>query len=225
MTFSILGYCDKTDMQGVAITTSSISVGSRCPWVRAGVGAVTSQNITDPRIGNEVLDLLEQGVGVSDAINKVMRQRPYAEYRQVAAIDSSGNASHFTGSEILGNHSVADGHHCVAAGNLLSNVAVPLAMVKEYEQSLGYQLAERLLRALEAGIASGGEVGPTHSAALLVAHETSWPLVDLRVDWSDQPVPELRTCWAQYEPQMQDYLTRALNPIAAPAYGVPGDPQ
>ena len=225
MTFSILGYCDKTDMQGGAITTSSISVGSRCPWVRAGAGAVTSQNITDPRIGNEVLDLLEQGVGVSDAIDKVMRQRPYAEYRQVAAIDSSGNASHFTGSEILGNHSVAEGHHCVAAGNLLSTTAVPLAMVKEYEQSLGYQLAERLLRALEAGIASGGEVGPTHSAALLVAHETSWPLVDLRVDWSDQPVSELRTCWTQYEPQMNDYLTRALNPIAAPAYGVPGDPQ
>jgi len=97
--------------------------------------------------------------------------------------------------------------------------------VKEYEQSLGYQLAERLLRALEAGIASGGEVGPTHSAALLVAHETSWPLVDLRVDWSGQPVSELRTCWTQYEPQMNDYLTRALNPIAAPAYGVPGDPQ
>ena len=137
MTFSILGFCDKTDMQGVAMTTSSISVGSRCPWVRAGIGAVTSQNITDPRIGNEVLDLLEQGVGVSDAIDNVMRHRPYAEYRQVAAIDRSGSTSHFTGPDILGNHSVSEGHHCVAAGNLLSTTAVPLAMVKEYEQSLG----------------------------------------------------------------------------------------
>ena len=225
MTFSIVGYCDKTDMQGIAITTSSICVGSRCPWVRSGIGAVTSQNITDPRIGNEVLDLLAQGVGVSDAVNKVMHNRPHAEYRQVAAIDRYGNTSHFTGSKILGKHNLVEGRHCVAAGNLLSDEIVSIAMVEKYEEASDCHLAERLLRALEAGIASGGEVGPTHSAALLVAHENSWPLVDLRVDWSSQPVVELRTCWMLYEPQMQDYLSRALDPSSAPAYGVPGDPK
>ena len=83
MTFSIIGYCQRTGMQGVAITTSSICVGSRCPRVRSGVGAVTSQNVTDPRIGNEILDLLSSGSTVADAVYEVMHDRPYAAYRQV----------------------------------------------------------------------------------------------------------------------------------------------
>ena len=87
MTFSIVGHCKRTGMQGVAITTSSICVGSRCPWVRSGVGAVTSQNVTDPAIGNEVLDLLADGISVADAVKRVMDDRPHAAYRQVAAVD------------------------------------------------------------------------------------------------------------------------------------------
>ena len=223
MTFSIVGHCQRTGMHGVAITTSSICVGSRCPWVRAGVGAVTSQNITDPAIGNEVLDLLAAGIEAADAVHQVMGNRPHAAYRQVAAVDHDGNSAHFTGSNILGVHAVAEGQRCVAAGNLLSTPDVPAAMVKQFEIGAAYHLAERLLLALEAGIDEGGEIGPTHSAALLVAHENAWPLVDLRVDWSEQPVIDLRSCWQKYEPQMMDYLARALDPASAPAYGVPGD--
>ena len=99
----------------------------------------------------------------------------------------------------------------------------PRVMVKQFEVGGEHHLAERLLLALEAGIDAGGEVGPTHSAALLVAHENLWPLVDLRVDWSEQPVIDLRVCWDEYKPQMMDYLARALDPESAPAYGVPGD--
>ena len=223
MTFSIVGHCKRTGMHGVAITTSSICVGSRCPWVRAGVGAVTSQNITDPAIGNEVLDLLADGIGATDAVNRVMDERPHAAYRQVAVVDRDGVTAHFTGSNILGVNAVAEGSRCVAAGNLLSVPDVPTAMVKQFEVGGEHHLAERLLLALEAGIDAGGEVGPTHSAALLVAHENLWPLVDLRVDWSEQPVSDLRACWEQYKPQMMDYLARALDPESAPAYGVPGD--
>ena len=77
----------------------------------------------------------------------------------------------------------------------------------------------------EAGLAAGGEEGPVHSAALLVADEQPWPLVDLRVDWDERdPVAVLRDLWTAYQPQMQDYVTRALDPASAPAYGVPGDP-
>jgi uncharacterized Ntn-hydrolase superfamily protein len=96
-------------------------------------------------------------------------------------------------------------------------------MTQAFVQHGDLHLAERLLCALEAGVNAGGEEGPTHSAALLVTSEQSWPLVDLRVDWSDDPVDELRALWSRYQPQMQDYLDRALNPSAAPAYGVPGD--
>ena len=223
MTFSIVGHCKRTGMQGVAITTSSICVGSRCPWVRSGVGAVTSQNVTDPTIRNEVLDLLADGISVADAVKRVMDERPHAAYRQVAAIDREGHTAHFTGSNILGVNKVAEGQCCVAAGNLLSVPDVPKVMVKQFEAGGEHHLAERLLLALEAGIDAGGEVGPTRSAALLVAHENLWPLVDLRVDWSEQPVIDLRVCWEEYKPQMTDYLARALDPESAPAYGVPGD--
>jgi uncharacterized Ntn-hydrolase superfamily protein len=86
-------------------------------------------------------------------------------------------------------------------------------------------LAERLLRALEAGLESGGEEGPVHSAALLVYHEQAFPLVSLRVDWDDHdPISMLRRLWEDYKPQMGAYLQRAVDPTKAPSYGVPGDP-
>ena len=210
-------------MHGVAITTSSICVGSRCPWVRAGIGAVTSQNVTDPTIGNAVLTEIENGLNANEAINKIMRNRPHAEYRQVAAVDNSGRTAHFTGSKILGINKVSQGENCIAAGNLLSVTDVTVAMTDRFQSSNNTHLAERLLSALEAGVEAGGEVGPTHSAALLVSDTCAWPLVDLRVDWSEQPVSQLRQCWEMYLPQMDDYVTRALDPRSAPAYGVPGD--
>lgn len=224
MTFSIVGFCERTGMSGVAITTSSICVGSRCPWVRAGAGAVTTQNVTDPAIGNEVLDLMAEGVDAKDTVARVMDGRAHADYRQVAVVDLKGGTAHFTGANILGINAVAEGHHCVAAGNLLRNTDVPHAMVRSFEADGGKHLADRLLSALQAGISAGGESGPTHSAGLLVAHEQSWPLVDLRVDWTDDcPGEILRDIWNAYEPQMTDYLTRALDPSAAPSYGVAGD--
>ena len=210
-------------MHGVAITTSSICVGSRCPWVRAGIGAVTSQNITDPSIGNAVLTEIENGLNANEAINKIMRNRPHAEYRQVAAVDNSGRTAYFTGSKILGVNKVAQGENCIAAGNLLSEPDIPIVMINKFQSANNIHLAERLLSALEAGVEAGGEVGPTHSAALLVSDTCAWPLVDLRVDWSEQPVSQLRQCWEVYLPQMDDYVMRALDPQSAPAYGVPGD--
>ena len=119
MTISIAGVCSRTKMAGVAITTSSISVGSRCPWARAGAGAVATQNITDPAIGNEVLDLLDSGLTAPQALSQVMADRPHADYRQVTVVDISGKVAHITGGRILGTHAVSEGDFCVAAGNLL----------------------------------------------------------------------------------------------------------
>ena len=120
---------------------------------------------------------------------------------------------------------MAEGKDCLAAGNLLANTDVPKAMVTSFARHADLHLAERLLRALESGIVAGGEKGPVKSAGLLVVDKQIWPLVDLRVDWSeDDPVAGLRDLWERYQPQMQDYVTRALDPRSAPAYGVPGDP-
>ena len=225
MTFSIAGHCARTGMFGVAITTSSICVGSRCPHARAGVGAVATQNVTDPHLATLVLDMMEEGHDAEAAIASVVSGRENIGYRQLTAVDVNGNTAHFTGSEILGTNKVHAAEHCVAAGNLLSSEKVPVAMTAGFLASPDAHLAERLLAGLEAGIAAGGEEGPVHSAALIVADRMPFPLVDLRVDWEDDnPVKKLRRLWTDYEPQMLDYLNRAINPTVAPSYGVSGDP-
>ncbi len=224
MTFSIVGHCKRTNMTGVAITTSSICVASRCPWVRANVGAVATQNVTDPSLGPLILDQLEQGMSAKKALEEVIKGRNHIDYRQLTVVDTQGDLAHFTGTQILGTNRVVEGDRCVAAGNLLSSLDVPEAMANQFAAGENLHLAERLLLALKAGVDAGGEEGPTHSSGLKVAHEQSWPLVDLRVDWSDgEPVSELIEIWRAYEPQMADYTTRALSPNKAPSYGVPGD--
>jgi len=224
MTFSIAGHCERTGMFGVAITTSSICVGARCPHVRAGAGAVATQNITDPTFGPRILDLLANGHGADEALARATADRPHLTYRQITVVDSSGSTASHTGEHILGTHAVAAGRHCIAAGNLLASPNVPAAMAEGFAANSDRHLAERLLLALEGGIAAGGEEGPVHSAALLVAHEQPFALVDLRCDWDDvDPVSALRRLWTDYEPQMGAYLVRALDPPSAPSYGVPGN--
>jgi uncharacterized Ntn-hydrolase superfamily protein len=211
-------------MFGVAITTSSISVGARCPHVRAGVGAVATQNITDPCLGPLVLDALARGLDAQAALSRVIQERPHMAWRQLTVVDAAGRTAAFTGDRILGVNAESAGNNCYAAGNLLSTTEVPAAMTTAFANGRGQHLAERLLGSLEAGLAAGGEAGDVHSAALLVAHEQPFPLVDLRVDWADEDaVPALRRLWEAYQPQMTDYLVRAVDPASAPSYGVPGD--
>ncbi|HEY4162942.1 MAG TPA: DUF1028 domain-containing protein [Dongiaceae bacterium] len=225
MTFSIAGRCAKTGMFGIAISTSSIAVSARCPWVRAGVGAVSTQNVTDPRLGPKGLDLLEEGMPAPVALEELMKSAPHAGHRQVLMIDAAGRTAHWTGANALGTKGTAQGKNCVSGGNLLKHAKVPEALVRSFESDPDRHLADRLIGALEAGLADGGEAGPVHSAGVIVMHEQIWPLVDLRVDWADEnPIAGLRKLWQAYQPQMQDYVTRALNPEDAPKYGVPGDP-
>jgi uncharacterized Ntn-hydrolase superfamily protein len=224
MTFSIAGHCARTNAFGVAITTSSIAVGARCPHARTGVGAVATQNVTDPRLGPLLLDYLQDGLNAREAIMAVTRNRPHIDYRQLTVVDQFGLSASFSGSQILGTNGVSEQRHCVAAGNLLKSATLPTAMTDTFAATADQHLAERLLLALEAGIAAGGEEGPVHSAALLVYGEQDFPLVSLRVDWDDtDPVARLRQLWTNYKPQMAAYLQRAIDPTQAPSYGVPGD--
>ena len=223
MTFSIVGRCAETGQLGIAISSSSIAVGARCPWLRAGVGAVSSQNITLPALGPQVLDELAGGLAAQAALERTLARNGYSQYRQVAVIDTEGRTAIFSGEHTLGTHNAVAGEQCVAAGNLLANAGVIEAMVTAFEQGGGC-LASRLMSALQAGQAAGGEAGAVHSAALSVVDDLTWPIVDLRVDWAEEnPIGELEKLWLAYQPQLQDYLTRALNPTLAPSYGVPGD--
>jgi uncharacterized Ntn-hydrolase superfamily protein len=224
MTFSIVGRCRKTGQLGIAISSSSIAVGARCPWVRAGVGAVATQNVTLPALGPQILDLLEDAkLDPEAALERALASDGWSQYRQVTVIDGQGRTACFSGREALGLHMAVAGADCVAAGNMLANVGVIEAMVPAFEQASGL-LADRLLAAMQAAMAAGGEAGPVHSAALKIVGDLVWPIVDLRVDWAEaDPIGALSGLWQAYRPQMQDYVTRALNPTAAPSYGVPGD--
>ena len=223
MTFSLVGRCAETGMFGVVVTSSSVCVASRCAWARAGVGAAATQNITDPRLGKLGLHLLEQGHGAASAMAQMVAAGRFPEYRQLTIVDADGAVAHHSGAKTLGPHRVATGSGCVAAGNLLSSDRVPGAMVEAFLAKPGEHMADRLLRAVEAGLAAGGEVGPVRSVGMIVVDRWPWPIVDLRVDWHEEPIAELRRIWDIYQPQMADYLMRALNPSAAPSYGVPGD--
>ncbi|MBV6693146.1 DUF1028 domain-containing protein [Serratia quinivorans] len=223
MTFSIAARCEETGQFGIALSSSSIAVGARCPWLFAGVGAVSSQNITLPKLGQQVLEKLEQGMKPTSALEQVLLDDPFSDYRQVIAIDRQGETAVFTGDKSLGTYHQVQGKDCVAAGNMLADKNVINAMMSVFENTTG-QLADRLMAALQAAIEKGGEAGTVHSAALKVVGDYSWPIVDLRVDWAEKdPINELAELWQAYAPQMQAYITRAIDPREAPSYGVPGD--
>ena len=222
MTFSIVGRCERTGAVGVAISSSSPAVASRCAYVRAGVGAVATQNVTDPRLGPALLDALASGLDSTAAIRSVVGSATHPEFRQLTLVDSTGARKAFSGERSLGINGAELGDQCVAAGNMLATLDVLVACNHAFAADPTLPIEERLVRALEAGLALGGEAGPVHSAGLLVADEVSWPTTNLRVDWSDDPIGDLRALWTLWAPQKADYVTRALDPTSAPSYGVPG---
>lgn len=223
MTISIAARCERTGAFGVAISSSSPAVGSRCPNVRAGVGAVSSQNITDPRLGPALLDALEGGLSAQAALDSVSAVATHPEFRQLTVVDATGAAAVFSGAKSLGINAEVTANNVAAAGNMLANDGVIQAMVDYFAAHPEKELADRLIGALEAGVAAGGEAGPVHSAAVLVATDVTWPSTNLRVDWDEDPIVKLREIYKVWAPQAQDYVTRALNPNSAPSYGVPGD--
>ena len=227
MTFSIAARDPATGMFGMAIASSSPAVAARCAHARAGVGVVASQNITDPRLGAKGLDLMAAGLGAGEALQRLRASEPHSEYRQLMLVDGKGGTAAFSGGQALGVHAVAQGPPgggVVAAGNLLADRAVPRAMVEAFLGAKGH-LGVRLLAAMRGALALGGEAGPVHSAGLLIVDRVPWPVVDLRVDWDEaDPIGRLEALWALYQPQIDAYVNRALNPSGAPKFGVPGDP-
>lgn len=223
MTFSLVARCAETGMFGMVISSSSPAVAARCSHARAGVGVVASQNVTDPSLGPLALDAMAEGLTAAEALARITTDRPFIDYRQLLVVDQAGGVAIHSGKQVLGIWAEAKGADCAAGGNLLDSVEVPEAMVATFCAAKGH-LADRLMLALQAGRDAGGEAGPEHSAGIKVVDRQSWPIVDLRVDWSDgDPVDALFQLWSIYKPQMAAYIQRAEDPRAAPSYGVPGD--
>ena len=223
MTFSLVARCKETGMLGTAVTSSSPAVAARCSYTRSNVGAVSTQNVTDPSLGKKSLDFLETGLTSIQVVEKIKSTNKHLEYRQVLIIDSKGKTAMHSGNNSLGIWSEAIGDNVISAGNLLANKEVTKVIVSAFEQNKGH-LADRMLAGLKAGLDAGGEEGPIHSAGIKISHQVSWPIIDLRCDWTeDCPITKLFEIWKVYKPQVDDYIQRAMDPIDAPSYGVPGD--
>ena len=219
MTFSIAGRCPRTGMLGAVVTKSSMAVGSRCTWAEANVGAVLTQHRTDPRLGPKLLERLKHGASPEAIIHDLEKTDPNLRWRQLAVIAADGRGAVFNGAKITSTLNARVGRNCAAAGNILRNTGVVDAMIATFEETESQSLPERLMRAIEAGQAAGGELKQLKSAALLVAHRESFPFVDLRVDLNPQPLVELRFLWELYEPAADNYVVRAVEPDKAPGAG------
>jgi uncharacterized Ntn-hydrolase superfamily protein len=224
VTFSLAGRCARTGMFGAAVSSSSPAVAARCAFARTSVGAACSQNVTDPRLGPRLLDLLAAGHDADSALSTVVAEAPHVAHRQLTVVDGSGRAAAYSGAGTLGTHATHVATDCVAAGNLLSSTDVPPAMAAAFARDPEAHLGDRLVAALRAALDAGGEEGPVRSCGMVLVRDVEWYVADLRVDWSEgDPIADLERLWEVYAPQLDAYVTRALDPTEAPSYGVPGD--
>jgi uncharacterized Ntn-hydrolase superfamily protein len=196
-TYSIVARDAATGDLGVAVQSHAFSVGSAVSWAEAGVGAVATQSFIDPSYGPLGLDLMRAGRSAPDTLKGLIAGDEGRDVRQVAMVDASGRAAAHTGSRCIpaaGNH-VGEGYSVQA--NLMDNDTIWPAMAKAFEAARG-DLAERMLQALEAAQAAGGDIRGMQSAAILVVKGVSsgkpWQdkIFDLRVEDSPQPLVELR---------------------------------
>lgn len=195
--------CQRTLALGACVASGSPAVGSVVPHVESNVGALAVQGYTNFFHGVNGLRLLREGYPPQEVIEILLRNDNLREMRQIILIDSSGRRAAFTGRETPEWRGHIIGENYVAAGNLLSSGRVLEKMTEEFEESEGEPLAERLMRALEAGEGAGGDRRGSHSAALIVAerepiHEAR-PIINLRVDLHEDPVKELRRIFESYK--------------------------
>ncbi|GGA66929.1 hypothetical protein GCM10011490_16970 [Pseudoclavibacter endophyticus] len=223
MTFSLVARDAQTGAFGMIISSSSPAVASRCLNLRAGVGAASSQNVTNPALGGFVLDRLARGESSEAAVSASAASDPYPEYRQLTAVDAQGRAAVFSGEKSLGVHTERIGQGAVAAGNLLASERTIDELLEGYLRSNATTFEARLLDGALAALAAGGEAGPVRSAGLAVVENEPWRVTDLRVDDHDAPIGELARLLELWLPQKEAYRARAHDPREAPSYGVPGD--
>jgi uncharacterized Ntn-hydrolase superfamily protein len=173
---------------------------------------VLTQHRTDPRLGSRGLALLRSGCSAQQTLDALVASTPLVHWRQLAVLDMAGNTAAYSGARTKPEKAEASAQDVCAIGNILATAQVPPAMLRAFQADPSALLADRLLHALEAGLAAGGENGPVRSAHLIVVERESFPLVDLRVDWHDTPIAELRALWNRYAWECSDYLLRALDP-------------
>lgn len=211
MTFSIALRCPHSGAFGIAGTTSSMAMGARCLFVNHDAGAVITQHRTDPRLGPVALRHLRNGLSAAETLERIATT-PGIEWREIAIVDRNGQTALRQGSHQEPIFAQASAEGMVAVGNILRNDQIPAAMIAAARAASDRPIAERLLAALDAALAAGGEIFPLSSAALKIAEYPDFCSVDLRVDQAAEPLSELRRLWVSYAPQMGNFVERVLDP-------------
>jgi uncharacterized Ntn-hydrolase superfamily protein len=193
-TFSIAGRCERTGQLGVAVSTADVGAGRLVTWARAGVGAVATQSWPSLYLAIDALYAMESGASAAVAMDKVLQGDPGRGVRQLGVVDARGGSASFSGDDCTEWYGEISGPNFAAQGNMLIRGETVSALAESFQSTEGsdLDLAERLMRALEAGQAGGGDKRGRQCAALLVVDREEYPLWDLRVDEHPQPVAELR---------------------------------
>ena len=191
-TFSIAARCSRTGQLGVAVASAVPPVGSLCPYIRAGIGAVTTQSWVNPYLAARILDGLAEGQAPDAALASALATDDRPDLRQLGLVDARGTGAAWTGAGCTQAAGHRTGPGYAVQGNMLASPGVIDAMVLAFEGSAGCDLDERLMRVLEAGDAAGGDRRGKQSAALRIVAGEDYPLLDLRVDEHAAPVAELR---------------------------------
>jgi uncharacterized Ntn-hydrolase superfamily protein len=193
-TYSIVARDPESGEVGAAVQSHWFSVGSLCIWARPGVGAVATQSVVEPAHGPNGLDRLADGIGAEQVLGELIAADPLASVRQVGIVDLAGGVAVHTGAECIAHAGDAVGEHWTCQANMMARETVPAAMSAAYASATG-SFPERLMSALEAAEAEGGDVRGRQSAAMLVVPSDgeAWRTrVDLRVEDHTAPLPELR---------------------------------
>jgi len=216
MTWSIVARDPESGAFGVAVATKFFAVGALCPYAQSGVGALATQALVNPTFGPRGLRLLAEGRPAAAVVETLVAADDGREMRQLHVIDGSGGQAAHTGKDCVGwcGHLIGEGFS--VAGNTLAGPRVIEATAEAYRSSAGQAFAERLIRALEAGQAAGGDKRGRQSAALLIYTTEEYPYLDLRVDDHAEPLGELRRLYGESRRVFLPFL-RFLPSRAAPA--------
>lgn len=196
-TFSVVGYDPETGALGIAVQSKFFAVGSVVPWAEAGVGAIATQSWANTTYGPKGLKLLKSGLSAEQTLQRLIADDPGRATRQVGIVDAKGNVANYTGDACNAWAGAVSGEHYTAQGNILAGEDVVKAMGEAYEETDG-ELADKLMAALFAGQAAGGDTRGQQSAALLVVQEHGGyggfndRYIDLRVDDAEKPIEELQ---------------------------------
>jgi uncharacterized Ntn-hydrolase superfamily protein len=217
MTWSLVAR-DSDGALGVAIASRFFAVGALCPRVRAGVGALATQALVNPLYAEPGLALLAQGTPPGEVVRLLTEGDAGRDHRQLHVVDARGRTAAHTGGACIDwcGHLAGDGWS--VAGNMLASPQVLRESADAYAQSAGRPLAERLLLALEAGDAAGGDKRGRQSAAIVVATTEPYPSLDLRVDDDEQPFALLRRLWEKSLERFQPFT--ACLPTRADPVGI-----